>query len=84
MCVWKKNDYESLVSIFFNIIFNMLGVCTLWWPYMDVIMANFLVFSKYKKINKIKFIEIIFKMTHLSKTIIINLPKMKNLNQNHG
>jgi len=61
MCVWKKNDYESLVSNFFNIIFNMLGVCTLWWPYMDVIMVVFLVFSKYKKINKIKFIEIIKK-----------------------
>jgi hypothetical protein len=61
MCEWKKNDYESLGSKFFNIIFTMLGVCTLWWSYMDIIMAVFLIFVKYKKINKIKFIEIIKK-----------------------
>jgi hypothetical protein len=42
-------------------------------------MAVFLVFPKYKKINKIKFIEVIEKGTHLSKAIIINLPKMKKI-----
>jgi len=47
-------------------------------------MANFHVFLKYKKINKLKFIEIIKKGTHLSKAIIINLPRMKKSNQNHG
>ncbi len=47
-------------------------------------MAIFLVFPKYKKINKIKFIEVIEKGTHLSTVIIINLPKMKKSNQNHG
>ncbi len=61
MCESKKNDYESLSSKFFYIIFTMLGVCTLWWSYMDIIMAVFLIFVKYKKINKIKFIEIIKK-----------------------
>jgi hypothetical protein len=44
---------------------------------MDVIMAVFHVFLRYKKINKIKFIEIIEKWTHLFKAIIINLPRMK-------
>jgi len=44
MCEWKKNDYESLGSNFFNIIFNMLGVFVLWWSYMDIIMAVFLIF----------------------------------------
>ncbi len=61
-----------------------LGVCTLWWPYMDVKMVVFLVFLMYKKINKIRSIEIIIKKTHLFKTIIINLSKMKKSNQNHG
>jgi hypothetical protein len=61
MCEWKKNDYESLGSKFLYIIFTMLGVCTLWWSYMDIIMAVFFIFIKYKKINKIKFIEIIKK-----------------------
>jgi hypothetical protein len=37
--------------------FSQMGVCTLQWPYMDVIMVVFYVFPKYKKINKIKFIE---------------------------
>jgi hypothetical protein len=41
---------------------------------MDVTMAVFPMFPRYKKINKIKFIEIIKKGTHLSKAIIINLP----------
>jgi len=59
----------------------MLGVCTLWWPYMDVTMAVFLIFPRYKKI---KFIEIIKKGAHLSKAIIINLLRMKKSNQNHG
>ncbi len=40
---------------------TLLGVCTLWWPYMDVTMIIFLVFLIYKKINKIKFIEIMKK-----------------------
>ncbi len=47
-------------------------------------MAVFPVFLRYKKINKIKFIEIIKKGIHLSKAIIINLSKMKKSNQNHG
>jgi hypothetical protein len=47
---------------------------------MDVIMVVFLVFPRYKKINKIKFIEIIEKGTHLSKVIIINLPRMEKSN----
>jgi hypothetical protein len=51
---------------------------------MDIIMAVFPVFLRYKKINKIKFIEIIKKGIHLSKAIIINLSKMKKSNQNHG
>jgi hypothetical protein len=51
---------------------------------MDVIMANFLVFLRYKKINKIRSIGIIKKGIHLSKAIIINLSKMKKSNQNHG
>jgi len=48
---------------------------------MDVTMEVFLVFLRYKKINKIKFIEIIKKRIHLSKAIIINLPRMKKSNQ---
>jgi len=56
----------------------------LWWPYMDVTMVIFHVFLRYKKINKIRSIEIIIKKIHLSKAIIINLPKMKKLNQNRG
>jgi hypothetical protein len=51
---------------------------------MDITMAIFLVFPRYKKINKIKFIEIIEKGTHLSKAILINLLRMKKSNQNHG
>jgi hypothetical protein len=51
---------------------------------MDVTMAIFLVFFRYKKINKIRSIKIIKKGTHLSKTIIINLSKMKKSNQNRG
>jgi len=47
-------------------------------------MAVFLIFPRYKKINKIKFIEIIEKGIHLSKDNIINLPKMKKSNQNSG
>jgi hypothetical protein len=42
---------------------------------MNVTMAIFLVFLRYKKINKIKSIEIIKKGIHLSKAIIINLSK---------
>jgi len=51
---------------------------------MDVTMVVFHVFPKYKKTNKIKLIEIIEKGTHLFKTIIINLPRMKKSNQNDG
>jgi hypothetical protein len=47
-------------------------------------MAVFLVFMRYKKINKVKFIEIMKKRIHLSKTIIINLPRMEKSNQNRG
>jgi hypothetical protein len=47
-------------------------------------MVVFLVFLRHKKINKIKFIEIIEKGIHLSKAIIINLPKMKKSNQKYG
>jgi hypothetical protein len=38
----------------------------------------------YKKINKIKSIEIIKKGTHLFKVIIINLSKINKSNQNYG
>jgi hypothetical protein len=48
---------------------------------MDVTMVVFLVSLKYKKINKI---EIMKKKTCLSKTIIINLPRMEKSNQNNG
>jgi hypothetical protein len=51
---------------------------------MDVTMIIFNVFLEYKKINKIKFIEIIEKRFHVSKAIIINLLRMKKSNQNHG
>jgi hypothetical protein len=51
---------------------------------MDVTMAVFPIFPRYKKINRIKLIEIIEKGIHLSKFIIINLPKMKKSNQNHA
>jgi hypothetical protein len=51
---------------------------------MDITMAVFYVFLRYKKINNIKSIEILIKKIHLSKAIIINLPKMKKSNQNHG
>jgi hypothetical protein len=56
---------------------SIAGVCTLWWLYMDITMANFHVFLRYKKINKIRSIEIIIIKTHLSKAIIITLSKMK-------
>jgi len=51
---------------------------------MGVTMANFHVFPRYKKINKKQFLEIIEKGTHLFKTIIINLPRMKKSNQHDG
>jgi hypothetical protein len=50
---------------------------------MNVTMVIFLVFPRYKKINKVKFIQIIKKGIHLSKVIIINLLEMKKSNQNH-
>jgi hypothetical protein len=61
---------------------HLEGVCTLCWPYMDITMAVFHVFPRYKKITKIKFIEIIKKGIHWSKVIIINLQRMKKSNQN--
>jgi hypothetical protein len=51
---------------------------------MDITMAIFLVFCRYKKINKIRSIEITKKGTQLSKAIIINLSKVKKSNQNGG
>jgi hypothetical protein len=51
---------------------------------MDVTMAFFPIILRYKKINKIRSIEIIIKRIHLSEAIIINLPKMKKSNQNCG
>jgi hypothetical protein len=51
---------------------------------MDVTTTIFFVFLRYKKINKIKFIDILKKGTHLSKAIIINLPRMEKSNQNNG
>jgi hypothetical protein len=52
---------------------------------MDIIVVVFPTFLRYKKINEIKYIEIILKKgTQLFKTIIINLPKMKKSNQNCG
>jgi hypothetical protein len=47
-------------------------------------MTIFHVFLKYKKIKNKKFIDVIRKGTHLFKVIIINLPKMKKSNENHG
>jgi hypothetical protein len=44
---------------------------------MDVTKVIFLVIPRYKKINKIKVIEIIEKRTQLSIVIIIDLPKLK-------
>jgi hypothetical protein len=43
-----------------------------------------LIFHVFYRYNKIKFIEIMKKETHLSKFIIINLPIMEKSNQNHG
>jgi hypothetical protein len=40
-------------------------------------MVVFLIFLRYKKINKIKLIEIIKKWNHSSKAVIINLLRMK-------
>jgi hypothetical protein len=51
---------------------------------MDITMVVFPIFPKYKKINQIKFIEIIEKWTYLLKAIIVNLLKVKKSNQNHG
>jgi hypothetical protein len=50
---------------------------------MDVTMVVFHVLFRYKKLNKIKLIEIIKKWDSLIKAIIISLPKMKTSNQNH-
>jgi len=47
-------------------------------------MTIFHVFLRYKKINKIKSIEIIKKDAHLFKVIIINLSKINKSNQNYG
>ncbi len=81
-CSWNivilKFDFLSILN------HDDVGVCTLWWPYMDVTMAIFLVFLGYKKINKIKCIEILKKRIHISKVVIINLSKMKKSNQSRG
>jgi hypothetical protein len=47
-------------------------------------MVIFPIFLRYKKINKIRFIEIIKNGTTLSKVIIIYLSKLKKSNQNRG
>jgi len=60
-----------------------MSVYTLQWPYTNIIMGIFHVFPRYKKINKIKFIEIIEKKNRLSKIVIINFLKLKKSNQNH-
>jgi hypothetical protein len=57
---------------------------TLQWPYMDVTIVVYHVFPRCKKINKIKFIKIIEKGSHLFTAIIINLLRMKKSNQNYG
>jgi len=71
-CVYFENDIQGLklMGLCFNclnIIFwdALEGVCTLQWPYMDVTMTIFHVFLIYKKINKIKFIEIKKGLTYL-------------------
>jgi hypothetical protein len=63
---------------------KQVGVCMLWWPYMDITMVIFLEFFRYKKIHKIRNIEIIKIRIHLFKTIIINPSKIKKSNQNCG
>jgi hypothetical protein len=47
-------------------------------------MAVFPIFHRFKKINKIKFIEIIEKWIPLSKDNIINPSKNEKSNQNGG
>jgi len=51
---------------------------------MDIKMVVFPIYLNYKKINKMKIIEIIKKGIHLFKVIIINLLGMKKSNQNCG
>jgi len=51
---------------------------------IDVTMIVFHVHIRYKKINKMKIIEIINKGIHLFKVIIINHLIMKKSNQNCG
>ncbi len=46
--------------------------------------GNFSYIHEIQEMNKIKFIEIMKNMIQLSKVIIINLPIMEKLNQNHG
>jgi len=46
----NQNDYGEI---------DLLGVCVLRWPYMDITLAIFHVFLRYKKMNNIKSIEII-------------------------
>jgi hypothetical protein len=50
---------------------------------MDITMANFFVFLRYKKINKIRSIEKKKKGFTYLKLSIVNLSKMKKSNQNH-
>jgi hypothetical protein len=79
-------NYSELQGQLQNTLFLIVvwGVYTLRWPYMDITMAIFPIYPRYKIINKIKFIEIIEKRIHLSKVIIINLLRMRKSNQNHG
>ncbi len=51
---------------------------------MVTLMIVFHVHIRYKKINKMKIIEIINKGTHLFKAVIINHLIMKKSNQNCG
>ncbi len=86
--IYNKDYSWNIVILNFEFLLVLndddVGVCTSWWPYMDVTMTIFLVFLRYKKINEIKSIEIFFKKIHISKAIIINLPKMKKSNENNG
>jgi hypothetical protein len=53
------------LEISFHVVIPFQGVCTLQCPYMDDTMVVFHVFLRYKKVNKIKFIEVIKKRDSL-------------------
>jgi hypothetical protein len=71
-CQWTQYNFGHLKTP------SPRGVCTLQWPYMDITMAIFLVFLRYKKINKIKFIEIILKGLMYLKLSYSTFQKWKN------